>query len=311
MQDDEAAQAPETIRYRIRHSSAYQYDDELMLAHHLLHLTPRPVPNQTIVAFCLDIEPTPAATADHIDYFGNPATYLEIHEPHSRFAVRTELVVDVMPAEAEPATDDVPWESLRDALALGADAAAGRASVYAFGSAMVPIHPELRDYATPSFPPGRGIGAAARDLTRRIHADFTFDPHATTISTPIADVLRTRRGVCQDFAHLAIGCCRALGLAARYISGYLRTLPPPGRPRLVGADVSHAWLSLWAGGDRWIDLDPTNGRPGSTDMIALAWGRDYNDVSPIRGVILGARHQHLSVEVDVEPIVIPSAEEAI
>jgi transglutaminase-like putative cysteine protease len=140
------------------------------------------------------------------------------------------------------------------------------------------------------------------DLTNRIFREFKFDTSATTIATPIAEVLANRRGVCQDFAHLQVGCLRALGLAARYVSGYLRTIPPSGRPRSIGSDVSHAWLSIWCGGDSWLDLDPTNGRPGSSDLITLAWGRDYGDVSPTRGVILGSSVQHLSVSVDVETL---------
>ena len=134
----------------------------------------------------------------------------------------------------------------------------------------------------------------------RINDEFTFDPEATTISTPIADILAERRGVCQDFAHLEIGCLRSIGLAARYVSGYLRTVPLPGKPKAVGADVSHAWLSVWCGGDRWLDMDPTNGRPGSSDLITLAWGRDYGDISPLQGVIIGSAIQHMTVEVDVE-----------
>jgi transglutaminase-like putative cysteine protease len=306
MPDPDPTAIADPVRYLIRHSSAYRYGDDILLAHHLLHLSPRATPRQRVIAFRMDIEPRPAAVAEHLDYFGNPAVYVEIQELHHRFAVRTEIEVEVMPAS--PGADDPgpPWETLRDDLAIGADAAARQASLYAYPSAMVPVSAELRDYAAPSFPPGRGIGTALNDLTRRIHADFIFDPNATTISTPIADVLKARRGVCQDFAHLGIGCLRTLGLAARYVSGYLRTLPPPGRPRLVGADVSHAWLSAWCGGDDWRDVDPTNGRPGSTDMIALAWGRDYDDVSPVRGVILGSRHQFLSVEVDVQPIAAPA-----
>ena len=162
--------------------------------------------------------------------------------------------------------------------------------------------PGLTEYAKVSFTPGRPIAEAAFDLITRIHQEFVFDPVATTIATPLAEVLATKRGVCQDFAHLTIGCLRGLGLAARYVSGYLRTVPPPGKPRLVGADASHAWVSVWCGGDLWLDLDPTNGMRGSTDMVTLAWGRDYDDVSPMRGVLIGSGSQDLTVEVDVEPL---------
>jgi len=165
---------------------------------------------------------------------------------------------------------------------------------------MIQPSADLYDFALPSFPAGRPIGEAAMDLTNRIFDEFTFDPEATTISTPVADVLADRRGVCQDFAHLEIGCLRSIGLAARYVSGYLRTLPAPGKPKTIGADVSHAWLSVWCGEDLWIDMDPTNGRPGSSDLITLAWGRDYGDVSPLQGVIIGSSIQNMTVEVDVE-----------
>jgi transglutaminase-like putative cysteine protease len=287
------------VRYRVRHATAYEYGDEILLAHHLLHLEPRPVSHQRIVSFRMDIAPLPSVRTDHLDHFGNPATYLEMREPHGRLTVLTEMEVEVAEPFATSAAS-ISWEAVRDLLGCPSDEHARDADGYRHASSLVPTSDELREYALPSFPDGRAIGEAALDLTRRIHAEFTFDPEATTVSTPVAEVLRDRRGVCQDFAHLQIGCLRSLGLAGRYVSGYLRTIPPPGRARLVGADVSHAWLSLWCGGDSWLDLDPTNGRSGSTDMIALAWGRDYDDVSPMRGVILGGSHQHLSVQVDVE-----------
>jgi transglutaminase-like putative cysteine protease len=287
------------VRYRVRHSTAYRYGDEILLAHHLLHLTPRPVANQRVVSFRMDVAPAPSVRTDHVDYFGNPATYLEMREPHGRLTVTTEMEVDVEEPFAASAAI-LSWEAVRDRLDCPSGEHARDADGYRHASSLVPIGDDLKAYALPSFPAGRAIGEAALDLTRRIHAEFTFDPEATTVSTPVAEVLRDRRGVCQDFAHLEIGCLRSLGLSARYVSGYLRTIPPPGRPRLIGADVSHAWVSIWCGGDSWLDLDPTNGRSGSTDMIALAWGRDYDDVSPMRGVILGGTQQHLSVEVDVE-----------
>jgi transglutaminase-like putative cysteine protease len=287
------------MRYRIRHSSAYRYGADIVLAHHLAHLTPRAVPNQQVTAFRMDIEPRPSVIAGNEDYFGNPVTYFELHEPHMRLSIRTEFEVEVASPALSAADMDTPWERLAGALANPQDAAARAASVFAYGSDMVAVGPELLAYALPSFPAGRPIGAAALDLTNRINREFTFDPGATTIATPVAEVLEKRRGVCQDFAHLQIGCLRALGLSARYVSGYLRTIPPPGRPRAVGADVSHAWLAVWCGEDRWLDLDPTNGRPGSTDLVTLAWGRDYGDVSPTSGVILGSSIQYLTVSVDV------------
>ncbi len=302
----EAGAQPETgaqpeagapVRYRIRHASAYRYGNDIMLAHHLLHLTPRPVLGQAVASFSLNIEPPASVLSEHVDFFGNPTTYLELHDPHLRLTVVAETDIEVTPPSS-PGTD-IPWEDLRDRVLAPADPAARNASAFAYASPMVAFDGELRDYALESFTPGRSIRAAALDLNQRIHDEFTFDATATTIATPIAEVFADRRGVCQDFAHLAIGCARSLGLAARYVSGYLRTLPPPGRPRPVGADVSHAWLSVWCGGEDWLDLDPTNGRVGSTDLITLAWGRDYGDVSPLQGVILGSSIQHLTVSVDV------------
>ncbi len=285
------------MRYRVRHSSAYRYGSEIILAHHLLHLTPRPAPGQTVRSFRLDIQPPPSVISEHRDYFGNQTTYLELHDPHLRLDVVTEMEIEVAPPA--PADGDMPWEILRDRLLEPRDEAARAASAFAYGSPMIAFDGDLRDYALESFTPGRGVRAAALALTHRIYTEFTFDPDATTIATPIAEVFANRHGVCQDFAHLQIGCLRSLGLAARYISGYLRTLPPPGRERIVGADASHAFLSVWCGGEDWYDLDPTNGRPGSTDLITLAWGRDYGDVSPLAGVILGSSIQHLAVSVDV------------
>ena len=296
-----SARAPAgRVRYRVRHSSAYRYGNDIVLAHHLLHLTPRKAPGQRLLSFRMDVEPKPSVMTEHTDYFGNPTVYLEMHEPHMRLSVRTDFEVEVDIDRPAVAAMDTRWESLRDQLIAGTDEAARDASVFGYASPKVAISADLRAFALPSFTEGRPIGEAVFDLTNRIHDEFTFDPEATTIATPVAEVLENRRGVCQDFAHLQIGCLRALGLAARYVSGYLHTRPPSGEPRAVGADVSHAWLSVWCGGDKWLDLDPTNGRAGSVDLIKLAWGRDYGDVSPLQGVIIGSSVQHLTVEVDVE-----------
>jgi transglutaminase-like putative cysteine protease len=288
------------MRYRVRHSSTYRYGSDIVLAHHLLHLSPRAVAGQRVLGFKMEVEPKPSVIAEHRDYFDNPTTYIEMHEPHKRLVVHTDIDVEVEENRPTVAAMDAPWEVLRDRLNDPVDAGARAASAFAYVSPKILPSADLYDFALPSFAPGRPIGEAAMDLTDRIHEEFTFDPEATTISTPVADVLADRRGVCQDFAHLEIGCLRSIGLAARYVSGYLRTLPAPGKPKTIGADVSHAWLSVWCGGERWIDMDPTNGRPGSSDLITLAWGRDYGDVSPLQGVIIGSSIQHMTVEVDVE-----------
>lgn len=284
----------------MRHSSAYRYGSDIVLAHHLLHLTPRPAPEQHIIAFRMEIEPKPSVIGQHRDYFGNPTTYMEMHEPHMRLTVHTDIDIEVDEDRPTVTAMNAPWESLRGLLTDPDDDGARGASAFVYASPMVLPSTDLRDYAIPSFRPGYPIGAAVLDLTNRIYDDFTFDADATTIATPVADVLANKRGVCQDFAHLQIGCLRSLGLAARYVSGYLHTVPPPGKDKVFGADVSHAWASVWCGGDQWLDMDPTNGRPGSADLITLAWGRDYGDVSPLQGVIIGSSIQHMTVEVDVE-----------
>ncbi len=288
------------VRYRCRHTTRYEYGEDVPVSHHLVHLTPRPVARQRRLATELAVAPEPSVRKDYDDPFGNPVVYFAIQEPHTGLAVTATSVVEVSGAPPFDPDDTPPWE----AASVHGDGVPDAADIlqYAFDSVLVAGSAELAAFARESFAPGRAVGAAAVDLMRRIHADFTFDPTATTVATPLATVLETRRGVCQDFAHLLVGALRSLGLPARYVSGYLRTLPPPGQPRLVGADVSHAWASVWCGGDRWLDLCPTNNRIADQDYITLAWGRDYDDVSPVRGVIHVSAGHSLIVEVDVEPM---------
>ncbi len=290
------------MRYRIRHKTECTYTEEIQHAQHTLHLNPRALPRQTFTKNLITLEPPAARLAEHIDYFGNPITYLAIELPHKRLMVQVDFDVTVTPEPEYYAAATPAWESIRDAIRSPSDDMARDSNLFAFSSTLIPPLPGLAEYAMPSFTPGRPIAEAAFDLITRIHKEFVFDPVATTITTPLGEVLAKKRGVCQDFAHLAIGCMRGIGLAARYVSGYLRTLPPPGKPRMVGADATHAWLGVWCGGDMWIDLDPTNGVRGTTDMITLAWGRDYDDVSPMRGVLIGGGGQTLKVEVDVAPL---------
>ncbi len=236
---------------------------------------------------------------EQADFFGNRATYFTIEEPHDELKVKAVSRVAVAPAAPPDPAATPPWEAALASLELDRSPQGLEARQFVFDSPYVRASADLAHYAAPSFPPGRPLLDAALDLMRRIHADFRYDPRATTLSTPLREVLALRRGVCQDFAHLQIGCLRSLGLAARYVSGYLRTTPPPGRPRLVGADASHAWLSVWCPGFGWIDLDPTNAQIPSEGHILLAWGRDYDDVSPIKGVNLGGGRHSMTVEVDV------------
>lgn len=290
------------MRYRIRHTTSCSYTDDIQHAQHVLHLNPRPLPWQTLHMNRITIEPEPETLVQHVDYFGNPVTYIAFETPHRSLLVQVDFEVEVAPLFDFDPSASPPWEAIRDEVKNAASPEAREASLFAFASTMIPPIPALGEYAAPSFPPGRPIGEAAFDLIARIHNEFVFDPVATSIATPLAEVLSSRRGVCQDFAHLAVGCLRSMRLPARYVSGYLRTVPPPGDERLVGADATHAWISVWCGGGVWLDLDPTNGMRGSTDMVTLAWGRDYDDVSPMRGVLIGGGGQSLAVEVDVEPL---------
>jgi transglutaminase-like putative cysteine protease len=247
------------------------------------------------------IRPDPVDLASRCDYFGNRLHCFSILEAHRGLSVTATTQIEVIPRPAWESNAVVPWETIRDQLPLDLSPTGLANFQFVFDSPRIRPTPDLAVYAAESFPPGRPIVQAGLDLTRRIHQQFQYDPAATTVSTPLDEVFATRRGVCQDIAHVQIGCLRSLGLAARYVSGYLRTIPPPGRPRMVGADASHAWVSLYCGPAGWIDFDPTNNLVVDTDHITLAWGRDYDDVCPIRGVLIGGRQHTMSVSVDVEP----------
>jgi transglutaminase-like putative cysteine protease len=241
-------------------------------------------------------------STERTDFFGNPVTFFTIQEPHHELTVTAHHMVSVSPfALPEPAQTPA-WEEVRQVLSSDRGPRSLDVYQFVFDSPYVTTDPELADYAAASFAAGRPLLEAVLDLTRRIHTDFRYDTKATTVATPLSEVFSARRGVCQDFAHLQIGCLRSLGLAARYISGYLLTTPPPGQQRLVGADASHAWLSVYCPGFGWIDVDPTNNQVPSDQHILLAWGRDYDDVSPIKGVILGGGQHTVSVAVDVVPM---------
>lgn len=296
-----------STRYRCRHVTAYSYGDPVGVSHLVAHLAPRPHPRQTGRAVSLKLDPAPAVAVDRLDWFGNPVTYAAIQEPHLALTVTAEIEVEVRPpAPFDPAATPA-WETVRAAAAAGAETAE-----FLFASPRVPVpDAALAAFATAEFAPGRPVAAAALDLMARIHRDFAFDPAATTVSTPVREVLERRRGVCQDFAHLLIGALRSLGVPARYVSGYLRTLPPEsatGEPTdWRGAAASHAWVQVWcgdpeAGGIGWLDLDPTNGVMAGMDHVTLAWGRDYDDVCPLRGVIVGGGAHSLCVDVRVEPL---------
>jgi transglutaminase-like putative cysteine protease len=297
----DTAAAAQSARYRVRHRTEYRYGQSVALAHHLLLLQPRVLAHQRCLTQQIAIEPLPEVTGDHVDCFGNPVRYLAIQKPHDGLVVDSRLEVETTPRAALDAGATPPWEMLREQIARAGDDDARAAAAFGFASPRVPLLRTLADYARRSFEPKRPVGLAAIDLMSRIHRDFAFDPRATTVSATLDEVLVARSGVCQDLAHVGIGCLRALGLSARYVSGYLRTFAPPGQERLRGADASHAWFSVWCGGALWLDLDPTNDQAPSTDHVTVAWGRDFDDVSPVRGVLFGGGSHRLSVMVDVDP----------
>ena len=288
------------MKYQVIHETHYSYEAPVALSQQLLHLTPRALAFQKLEQHRVGIEPEPSETAGRQDYFGNPVTQIVLARPHSALSVRAESLITVEPRSAPG--NDAPWENMREQLRRSGGEQSLAAAEFLFESPHVECFRDLANYAGPSFPPGRGLVEAALDFTRRIHGDFKFDPKATSVSTPLREVLAKRRGVCQDFAHLMIGCLRTLGLAARYVSGYILTTPPPGKPRLVGADASHAWVSVYCGSSTgWVDFDPTNNCLVSDAHVTLAWGRDFDDVTPMRGVILGGGEQELKVSVTVTP----------
>jgi transglutaminase-like putative cysteine protease len=288
--------------YQISHTTAYEYSAPVSLCQNIAHLTPRPTPQQHVRHTALVINPQPAVLSTRTDYFGNVQTFFSVQEPHRALTITASHVVDVTPRTPLDVAATPTWDAVRDELCTSRAEATLDASQFALPSRQVPQSDALLDYARASFLAGRTLGEAVLDLTTRIHHEFQYDAQATTVATPVEDVLRERRGVCQDFSHLALGCLRSMGLAARYMSGYLRTTPPPGQPRLQGADATHAWLAVYCPGIGWFEVDPTNNTQPSDDHLVLGWGRDFDDVSPVKGVILGGDHHTVRVAVDVEEV---------
>jgi transglutaminase-like putative cysteine protease len=292
------------VKYRITHRTEYVYAEPVTLCHNEAHLTPRNTPGQRVLWHDVDIEPRPAVFSRRDDFFGNSVVYFAVQATHPRLVITAR-------SEVERAADEGPrhersrgsWEDGVGCLREDLTPAAIDARQYVLESPMAPATPEIAAYAAESFPAGRRLGEAVAELTERIHRDFTYEPGATTIGTPLAQVFEERRGVCQDFAHLAIACVRTLGLAARYVSGYIQTEPPPGKPRLVGADASHAWFAIYDPDAGWLDFDPTNPHVSLERHVTTAWGRDYGDVTPLKGIVFGGGTEHTAtVAVDVEPI---------
>ncbi|MBI2276985.1 MAG: transglutaminase family protein [Dechloromonas sp.] len=296
-----------SVRYHVQHETRYDYGSAVSLSQQQLHLSPRILDWQKIEEQRIDIEPLPTWRRDGRDAFGNPATWIAFHAPHAALVIRSAMTIAITPHLPQDIAQSLPWEVVRDRLAYDAEAPQPEdldATRFLFESPHVRIKHELAAYAADCFPPGRPILIGTQALMAKIFAEFTFDPEATTVSTPVMEVLENKRGVCQDFAHLMIACLRALGLAARYVSGYLLTRPPPGKPRLIGADASHAWVSVYAPGSTydWVDFDPTNNLLPDTEHITVAIGRDFSDVSPLRGIILGGGGTEPEVAVTVVPL---------
>ena len=289
--------------YRVRHQTIYDYAEPVSVSHHVVRLTPRHLQSQKRHTSELSIWPTPPVPATtHTDYFGNTVASFTLPESHSRMSVEATSELEVQAPPTPVLSESPAWETVRATVANDHTPEGLDAFQFVFDSNRIEAKPALADYARESFPSGRPLLEAVSDLTARIHQDFRFDSKATEVTTPVETFFEKRRGVCQDFSHLQIACMRSLRIPARYVSGYLRTLPPPGRPRLVGADASHAWCSAWCPGAGWVDFDPTNNCMPTDGHITLAWGRDYSDVSPIRGVLLGGAKHSLKVGVDVMPM---------
>ena len=292
------------MRYRVRHETVYHYGGSVAHSHQLLHLAPRDLPNQVCHSRSIALDPMPSTRREEIDAFGNFVTRLEYDLPHDRLEVLTEAGVEVGPPPAAAATTSDAWEEVRESLIYR-----GRpktpahldACRFRMESSFVRIKQTFDDYAADCFVRRRSLLCCAESLMNKIHRDFTYAPGTTNFRTSSTEAFTARRGVCQDFAHIMLACLRSRGLAARYVSGYLRTARPPGADAaLLGADASHAWVSVFCPPIGWVDLDPTNDMRVGTGHIVIAWGRDFGDVSPLRGVIAGGGRHRLSVRVSVQ-----------
>ncbi|MFZ5630519.1 MAG: transglutaminase family protein [Spirochaetota bacterium] len=285
--------------YEVTHTTVYSYSEKVSHCQNIAYLLPQSDSRQSCERTELTISPTPAASADHTDYFGNRFRYFSVEQPHRQLSVtaRTRIRTDNLLQndwEHSPA-----WEEVAASVRNPLEAADIAAVEYLLPSPFITLSSVFGDYAAESFSPGRPVLAAALEFAQRIRSDFKYEQKSTTILTPLSDVFRHRRGVCQDFAHLAIAALRTIGIPARYVSGYIETYPPAGKPKLRGSDASHAWISVYAGAAGWCDFDPTNGKAITEEFIVTARGRDFGDVSPLKGILFGGGKHTLKVEVDV------------
>ncbi len=297
------------------HETRYRYMPSVENAHHVVHLKPANRNGQTLLEHALHISPPPAQQRELTDVYGNSSTFFSLQTGHDVLKVIADSLVCTRAdgpqhAGGSARIDSLPWEKVREQFRYRAGAAYNSAWEFLFASPYVPRDEAFVDFAKPSFTPGRPLAEAAHDLMERIYTTMLYESDSTEVNTPALVALRQGKGVCQDFAHIMVACCRAMGLPARYVSGYMLTQPPPGKPRLIGADASHAWASVYcpagetasAQGGHWLDFDPTNNRPPGEDYVTLATGRDFLDVSPLRGVIRGGSQHILDVAVTVAPL---------
>jgi len=287
------------MKYRVVHTTEFVYEARSSLCYNEARLLPRILPHQNVLSAELQIGPKPHDYYERLDFFGNRTAYFSIQQPHDQLAVTAVSEVETVETPMLELTASISWEQARERLRSDHSGEIMDASQFVLDSPTITVDELLEGYADPSFTPGRPLIEAVHDLMQRIYIEFKYDPEFSTLATPLREVLEYRSGVCQDFAHLAIGCLRSKGLAARYVSGYIETTPPPGKERLVGADASHAWFSVYQPGFGWLDFDPTNNQIPGERHITVAWGRDYADVTPLKGVAFGGGEHELKVSVDV------------
>ncbi len=285
--------------YRVSHTTRYRYTEAVMLCHNQARMTPANDRGQQCRRSVFSVDPPPADMSEYTDYFGNRVTYFDVESPHDSLSVQ--VVSEVQTADALSQTDfdgSRAWETVCADLASDSDEVV-EAREFQLTSPLVPVGADVASLVDAAFTPGRPVVEALAALTHEIYTQLEYDPVATTVSTPLSSVLRRQRGVCQDFAHVAIACLRRVGLAGAYVSGYLETLPPPGQEKLVGSDASHAWFSAFVPGMGWLDFDPTNDAMPDDRYVVVARGRDYSDVPPLKGVVFGGGSMRLHVGVDV------------
>jgi len=290
------------MNYRVTHRTLYEYAAPVTVSQHVTRLEPRAMNTQSCDEFSLTVFPEPVLRKTRLDYFGNRLCFFTIQEIHHRLEITTHSRVTVAARKLPPPETTPAWEAVVSLFRDPVSPEVVEPYEFVFDSPQVRASFELADYALASFARETPLLLGAADLNRRIFTDFKFDPRATTVATPLEEVWQKRRGVCQDFAHLGIACLRSLGLPARYVSGYLRTRPPAGQPRRIGADASHAWFRVFCPGAGWVDFDPTNNVQPSEEHILVAYGRDFDDVSPVAGILTGGGEHSVKVSVDVEEV---------